>query len=216
MAAAKVKGSEQLLSEELQDIYDAEKQLVRALPKMARAASDEELRNALREHLEVTKGHVERIEQLFESMEMHARSRPCKGMRGIVEEGQEVMAEDRKAALTDSAIIAAGRRVEHYEMAAYENLRDIVRQMGSKEAAGMIEETLREEIQADKQLAQIGKRLLKEATRPRAEEAEQRSARGAVKRSSRGARAEVKTSGGSKSQATGAPRARGVRTRSAY
>jgi ferritin-like metal-binding protein YciE len=193
MAAAKIKGSEQLLSEELHDIYDAEKQLVRALPKMAKAASDEELRNALREHLEVTKGHVERIEQLFESMEMHARSRPCKGMRGIVEEGQEGMAEDREAALTDAAIIAAGRRVEHYEMAAYENLRDMVRQMGSKEAAGMIEETLREEIQADKQLAQIGKRLLKEATRLRAGEAEESSARGAVKRSTRGARARAKT-----------------------
>jgi ferritin-like metal-binding protein YciE len=203
MAAAKVKGSEQLLSEELQDMYDAEKQLVRALPKMAKAASDEELRNALREHLEVTKGHVERIEQLFESMEMHARSRPCKGMRGIVEEGQEGMAEGREAALTDAAIIAAGRRVEHYEMAAYENLRDMVRQMGSKEAAGMIEETLREEIQADKQLAQIGKRLLKEATRLRAGEAEESSARGAVKRSTRGARARAKTAWRSKSQTTG-------------
>jgi ferritin-like metal-binding protein YciE len=160
-------------------------------------------RRHLREHMEVTKGHVERIEQLFESMEMHARSRPCKGMRGIVEEGQEGMAEDREAALTDAAIIAAGRRVGHYEMAAYENLRDMVRQMGSKEAAGMIEETLREEIQADKQLAQIGKRLFKEATRPRAEEAEQRSARAAVKRSSRGTGVRAKSAGRSKSQATG-------------
>jgi ferritin-like metal-binding protein YciE len=103
------------------------------------------------------------------------------------------MAEGREAALTDAAIIAAGRRVEHYEMAAYENLRDMVRQMGSKEAAGMIEETLREEIQADKQLAQIGKRLLKEATRLRAGEAEESSARRAVKRSTRGARARAKT-----------------------
>jgi ferritin-like metal-binding protein YciE len=203
MAAVKVKGSEQLLGEELQDMYDAEKQLVRALPKMARAASDEELRNALREHLEVTKGHVQRIEQLFESMEMHARSRPCKGMRGIVEEGQEGMAENREAVLTDTAIIAAGRRVEHYEMAAYENLRDMVRQMGSKEAAGLIEETLREEIQADKQLAQIGKRLFKEATRPRAEEPEGRSSRGMVQRSSRGARSQAKTAGRSRSQTTG-------------
>ncbi len=196
MAAVKVKGSEQLLGEELQDMYDAEKQLVRALPKMARAASDEELRNALREHLEVTKGHVQRIEQLFESMEMHARSRPCKGMRGIVEEGQEGMAENREAVLTDTAIIAAGRRVEHYEMAAYENLRDMVRQMGSKEAAGLIEETLREEIQADKQLAQIGKRLFKE-------EPEGRSSRGMVQRSSRGARSQAKTAGRSRSQTTG-------------
>jgi ferritin-like metal-binding protein YciE len=171
MAAAKVKGSGQLLNQELQDLYDAEKQLVRALPKMAKAASDEELRNALREHLEVTKAQVRRIEQLFESMDMRARSRPCKGMRGIVEEGQEMMAEDREPALADAAIVGSGRRVEHYEMAAYESLRDMLRQMGNKEAAGMIEETLREEVQADRQLAQIGKRLFKEAARPRAEEA---------------------------------------------
>jgi ferritin-like metal-binding protein YciE len=168
---------------------------------MAKAASDEELRNALREHLEVTKGHVERIEQLFESMEMRARSRPCKGMRGIVEEGQEGIAEDREPALTDAAIIAAGRRVEHYEMAAYGNLRDMVRQMGNKEAAGMIEETLREEVEADKQLAQIGKRLFKEAARPRAEEAEEgRSRRPAKSGRTRG---QASKSQASKSQAGG-------------
>jgi ferritin-like metal-binding protein YciE len=203
MATAKVSGSEQLLNEELQDMYDAEKQLVRALPKMAKAASDEELRDALREHLEVTKGHVQRLEQLFESMDMRARSRPCKGMRGIVEEGQEVMGEDREAAMTDAAIIGAGRRVEHYEMAAYENLRDMVRQMGNKAAAQMIEETLREEIEADKQLAQIGKRLFKEARRPRAEEAAGRSSRGSAKASSRGARGQAKRAGRSTSQAAG-------------
>jgi ferritin-like metal-binding protein YciE len=165
MAAAKITGSEQLLTQELQDMYDAEKQLVRALPKMAKAASDEELRSALENHLEVTKGQVRRIEEIFESMDMKARSRPCKGMRGIVEEGQESMSEDREAAIGDAAIVAAGRRVEHYEMAVYENLRDMARQMGHKDAAQRIEETLREEVQADKQLAQIGKRLLKEASR---------------------------------------------------
>jgi ferritin-like metal-binding protein YciE len=198
--AAKVRGSEQLLNEELQDMYDAEKLLVRALPKMAKAASDEELRNALREHLEVTKGHIERIEQLFESMEMRARSRPCKGMRGIVEEGQEGMAENRQPALTDASIIAAGRRVEHYEMAAYENLRDMARQMGNKEAAGMIEETLREEMQADKTLAQIGKRLFKEVARPQADEPEEARSRGAGTKSSRGAKAQAKSGGRSRSQ----------------
>jgi ferritin-like metal-binding protein YciE len=201
--AAKVKGSEQLLNEELQDLYDAEKQLVRALPKMAKAASDEELRDALREHLQVTKGHVERLEQLFESMDMRARSRPCKGMRGIVEEGQEVIAEDREAPLTDAAIIAAGRRAEHYEMAAYENLRDMVRQMGNKEAAGILEETLREEMEADKQLAQLGRRLFKEASRPRVEERVEGRSSGSRKSISRGAKRQAKSSEPSRSQAGG-------------
>jgi ferritin-like metal-binding protein YciE len=203
MAAAKVRGPEQLLNEELQDIYDAEKQLVRALPKMAKAASDEGLRNALREHLEVTRAHVERIKQLFESMEMRARSRSCKGMRGIVEEGQDLIAEDREAALTDAAIIAAGRRVEHYEMAAYENLRDMVRQMGNKEAAGIIEETLREEIEADKQLAQLGKRLFKEAARPRVEETEGRRPRKIAKKASGGTKLQRKSSVRSKGEVSG-------------
>ncbi|HEY7388551.1 MAG TPA: ferritin-like domain-containing protein [Bryobacteraceae bacterium] len=202
MATAKVSGSEQLLNQELQDMYDAEKQLVRALPKMAKAASDEELRNALREHLEVTKGQVQRLEQLFESMDMRARSRPCKGMRGIVEEGREVMEEDLEAPMADAAIVAAGRRVEHYEMAAYETLRDMVRQMGNREAAQMIEETLREEIQADKQLAQIGKRLFKEAGHPQAERTEGRSSRGTAKGSTRGTKAQAKTARRSRSQAT--------------
>lgn len=166
MAAAKMRGSEQLLNQELQDLYDAEKQLVRALPRMAKAASDQELRSALKDHLEVTKGHVQRIEEIFQLMDMRARSRPCKGMRGIVEEGAEDMAQDREPVIGDAAIVAAGRRVEHYEMAAYENLRDMARQMGLKEAAETIEETLREEMQADRQLSQIGKRLLKEASRP--------------------------------------------------
>ncbi|HLI84171.1 MAG TPA: ferritin-like domain-containing protein [Bryobacteraceae bacterium] len=190
--AAKVTGSEQLLNLELQDVYDAEKQLMRALPKMAKAASDEELRNALREHLEVTKTQVQRLEQLFGMMDMRARSRPCKGMRGIVEEGEESMAEHRQPEL-DAAIIGAGRRVEHYEMGAYEGLREMMRQMGNKEAADMIEQTLREEIQADKQLAQIGKRLFKEVARPRAEQTEQPRTKSVARKSAKRAPAQAKT-----------------------
>ena len=163
--AAKIEGLQQLLVQELQDMYDAEKQLVRALPKIAKAASDEELQNALREHLEVTKGQVQRIEQVFESMDIRARSRPCKGMKGLVEEGQEMLQEDHEEALLDSAIAGAARKVEHYEMMGYESARSLAQQLGLKEAAGLIEETLREEMQADKQLAQISKRLVKEASR---------------------------------------------------
>jgi ferritin-like metal-binding protein YciE len=157
-------GLEQLLIQELQDLFDAEKQLVRALPKMARSANDEELENAFREHLEVTKGQVQRLEQVFESMDMRARSRPCKGMRGIVEEGQEIMGEDRGQAILDSALAGAGRKVEHYEMAGYESVRALAQKLGMKEAAGLLQETLREEMETDRLLAQISKRLLKESS----------------------------------------------------
>src|ERR1043166_8339781 len=117
--AKKLEGLEQLLVEELQDLFDAEKQLVRALPKMAKAATDEELETALREHLEVTRGQVQRLEQVFESMDMRARSRSCRGMQGLIEEGREMLEEDMEESLLDSAITGAARNVEHYEMMGY-------------------------------------------------------------------------------------------------
>ena len=156
-------GLQQLLVEELQDLLDAEKMLVRTLPKMAKSATDEELENAFREHLEVTKGQVQRLEQVFQTLDAKPRSRPCKGMRGIIEEGQEMMQEELPAGLLDTALTASGRKVEHYEMVGYESVRSLARQMGLREAADLLEETLHEEIQADKQLATIGKRLLKQA-----------------------------------------------------
>lgn len=171
--AKKVAGLEELLVQELQDLYDAEKQLVRALPKMAKAASNEELRNALREHLEVTKGQVQRLEQAFESMDQRARSKPCKGMRGIVEEGSETLQEDLEEGIMDAAITGAARRVEHYEMGGYASVVGMAKQLGLRDVEQMLTETLREEMQADKTLAQISKQLLKEssmAARGRGEE----------------------------------------------
>ena len=162
------KGSEaleQLLKQELQDLFDAEKQLVRALPKMARSATDEELENAFRQHLEVTKGQVQRLEQVFESMDMRARSRPCRGMKGIVEEGQEMIQEEQEGGLLDSALAGAGRKVEHYEMVSYESARSLAQKLGMKEAANLLQKTLQEEMQTDRQLAQIAKRLLNESSR---------------------------------------------------
>ena len=157
-------GLEQLLVEELQDLLDAEKQLVRALPKMAKSVSDEELETALRDHLEVTKGQVQRLEQVFETLDARPRSRPCKGMRGIVEEGQEKMEQEKDQPVLDSAVTSAARKVEHYEMVGYESVRSLARQIGNREAADLLEETLQEEIQADKQLATIAKRLTVDAT----------------------------------------------------
>src|SRR5262245_40723952 len=114
-----------LLEEELKDIYDAEKRLVRALPKMAKAASTIELRSALQEHLEVTKGQVQRLEQVFEGLGVPAKGKPCVGMKGLIEEGEEVMQQDGLKSLKDAAIIGAAQRVEHYEMAAYGTARTL-------------------------------------------------------------------------------------------
>jgi ferritin-like metal-binding protein YciE len=163
--AKQVGGLRQLLLEELQDLFDAEKQLVRALPKMAKSATDDELEFALREHLDVTRGQVQRLEQIFQGMDMRARSKPCRGMKGIVEEGQEVMGEERDQAILDSAIAASGRKVEHYEMMGYEAARSIAQQLGMRDAAQLLQQTLKEEMQADRQLAQISKRLLKQTGR---------------------------------------------------
>jgi ferritin-like metal-binding protein YciE len=143
--------------EEIQDLFDAEKQLVKALPKMAKSAEDGELENAFREHLEQTKNQVGRLEQVFEMLDSRARSKPCKGMRGIVEEGQEVISEGKP----DAMIAGAARRVEHYEIAAYESASAIARELRMNDAVKLLQETLQEEIQADRMLAQISKRLVK-------------------------------------------------------
>jgi len=160
--AKKMEGLQQLLVEDLQDLFDAEKQLVRALPKMAKSASDEELANAFREHLEVTKGQVQRLEQVFESMDMRAKSKPCHGMKGLVEEGQEIMQEHDEEMILDAGLIGAARKVEHYEMAGYESARMLAQQLGMRDVAQLLQETLREEMETDRLLTTISKRLLKE------------------------------------------------------
>ena len=175
---AKMEGLQQLLVDELQDLFDAEKQLVKALPKLAKSASDEELANAFREHLEVTKGQVTRLEQVFESMEMRAKSKPCHGMKGLVEEAQEMLEEDHEEMVLDAGLIGCARRVEHYEMAGYDTARALAQQLGLREAAELLQETMREEMEADKQLATVSKRLLKESGRSRpSEESESRGRR---------------------------------------
>lgn len=169
--AKRVQGLEELLVQELQDLLDAEKQLVKALPKMSKSAAGEELENAFREHLDVTKRQVERLGRIFETMDMRAKSRPCKGMQGIVEEGQEIVEEEMNEELLDAAMVAAGRKVEHYEIASYESARMLAQQAGLTEASGLLRETLQEEIQMDRQLAQISKRVLRDASRRASEEA---------------------------------------------
>jgi ferritin-like metal-binding protein YciE len=160
----KATGLQQLFVEELQDLYDAEKQLTRALPKVAKAANDEELGEAIREHLEVTKGHVERLEQAFESLDLKAKSKPCAGMKGIVTESSEAIQEKKSDSegVLDVAITGGARRVEHYEIAGYSAAIDMARQLGHDDVAALFEETLQEEREADEKLAEIGARILQE------------------------------------------------------
>ncbi len=154
-------GPEELLQTELQELLDAEKQLVRALPKMARSANDDELEQALRRHLEITRNQVERLSEVFESLDMRPRSRPSKGMKGIVEEGSEMLESKFEGELLDSAISGSARKVEHYEIAGYESARSLAQQLGQRNAVELLNQTLREEIEADRVLAQISKRLSK-------------------------------------------------------
>jgi ferritin-like metal-binding protein YciE len=141
--------------DELRDAYDAEKQLTRALPKLAKAASSPELRTAFEKHLEETRGHVDRLERVFESLDEKVRGKHCEGIAGIIEEGKSVMEEDFDEATMDACLIAGGQRAEHYEMAAYGTLVAWAQAMGHVEAADMLQQTLNEEKAADKKLSQL-------------------------------------------------------------
>lgn len=141
--------------DELRDAYDAEKQLTKALPKMARAASSPELRTTFEEHLEETRGQIGRLEQVFESLDEKVRGKHCEGIAGIIEEGKTVMEEDFDEATMDACLIAGGQRAEHYEMAAYGTLIAWARAMGHTEAVDLLQETLDEEKAADEKLSAL-------------------------------------------------------------
>ncbi len=140
--------------EELRDVYNAEKQITKALPKMIKAAQANELRDALETHLEETQIQIERLDQVFESLDMRPRGVQCEGMAGIIEEGSDAMKE-YDGALRDAAIIAAAQRVEHYEMAAYGTLAAWAKQLGHEEAAELLATTLDEEKATDEKLNQL-------------------------------------------------------------
>ena len=141
--------------DELRDTYDAERQLMKALPKLAKTASSEELRDAFEAHLEETRGHVDRLEQVFQGLGEKVRGKHCEGIAGIIEEGKSIMEEDFDEATMDACLIAAGQRAEHYEMAAYGTLIAWARAMGHADAAELLEETLEEEKAADEKLTAI-------------------------------------------------------------
>jgi ferritin-like metal-binding protein YciE len=141
--------------EELRDTYDAEKQLIKALPKLAKAAASTDLRAAFESHLEETKGHVERLEQVFQSLEEKPRGKHCEGIAGIIEEGKSMMEEEFDEATMDAVLIAAGQRAEHYEMAAYGTLIAWAQSMGHTEAINLLQEILEEEKAADEKLTSL-------------------------------------------------------------
>jgi ferritin-like metal-binding protein YciE len=141
--------------DELRDAYDAEKQLTKALPKMAKAASSPDLRKAFETHLEETRGQIDRLEQVFASLDEKVRGKHCDGIAGIIDEGKAVMEEDFDEATMDACLIAGGQRAEHYEMAAYGTLIAWARAMGHTEAANLLQETLEEEKAADQKLSSL-------------------------------------------------------------
>lgn len=139
--------------DELRDTYDAERQLTKALPKLAKAATTRDLRAAFESHLEETQGQIQRLEQVFESLGEKVKGKHCDGMAGIIEEGNSVIEEDLDALTVDACLIAAGQRAEHYEMAAYGTLVAWAQALGHEDASELLQQTLDEEKAADKKLS---------------------------------------------------------------
>ena len=149
-----------LYVEELRDIYSAEQQLVKALPKMAKGASSDELREAIETHLDETKGQVERLEQIFEELGESPKGKTCQAMKGLVEEGSEILEEKGEDSVLDAGIIAAAQKVEHYEIATYGTLRTWADLLNQEEAAGLLQETLDEEGETDKRLNELAEEIV--------------------------------------------------------
>lgn len=156
----KITSLEDLYVHELRDLYSAENQILKALPKMAKAANSDELRAAFEEHLEQTEEHVRRLEQIFDKLGAKPKGQKCKGMEGLIEEGKEIMEEDLEPEVLDAALIAAAQRVEHYEMAGYGTVRTYARQLGDEEAADLLQETLNEEGETDHKLTSLAENLV--------------------------------------------------------
>jgi ferritin-like metal-binding protein YciE len=156
----KLQTLDELFLTQLQDIYDAEKRIVRALPKMAEAADNQELRDGFLEHLEQTKGHVERLEQVFQTIDTKPRAKACEAMKGLLAEGEEVIAAKGEPEVRDAGLIAAAQKVEHYEMAAYGCLCTWAEQLDNQEARNLLHETLEEEKQTDMKLTQLAEQRI--------------------------------------------------------
>lgn len=154
---------EKLFLEELKDVYNAEKQITRALPRMAKAAESPQLQQAFTKHLKETEGQIQRLERIFKELGQAARGKKCKGMEGLIEEGKEKLEEDSEPEVLDAALIASAQKVEHYEIAAYGCLRTYAELLGYSGAAQLLQQTLQEEEAADKKLTQLGESGINQA-----------------------------------------------------
>ena len=168
-------GLRDLYIDELKDMYNAENQLVKALPKMAKAASSDELRQGFEQHLEQTRGHVQRLEQIFKSLDESPKGKKCAGMEGLVKEGSEVMEEEFEGALMDAALIGAAQRVEHYEIAAYGTASEFAKLLGESEHVRLLEKTLQEEKETDENLTELAKEINPQANEGAQESEETKS-----------------------------------------
>lgn len=156
----KIRTFEDLFVNELKDLYNAEQQLTRALPRMAKAASTPQLRKALEDHLEVTREQVRRLEQVFEEIGAPAKGKTCQAMKGLIEEGQELVKEGLESEVLDAGIIGAAQRVEHYEIAGYGTARTMAETLGHRKAVKLLEQTLKEEKAADEKLTRIAESIV--------------------------------------------------------
>nr|UXE45011.1 protein YciF [uncultured bacterium] len=158
----------ELYVDELKDIYSAETQLVKALPKMAKAAVSAELRNGFQEHLTQTEGHVTRLEQIFDELGEKPTGKKCQGMAGLIKEGGEAAEEDYEGEIKDSALIGAAQRVEHYEIAAYGTVRAMAEKLGDEKAVQLLSQTLQEEKDTDVKLSKLSDKMKVEADQVKA------------------------------------------------
>ena len=150
----------ELYVDELRDLYNAEGQLIKALPKMAKAASSDELREAFEKHLEQTEGHVQRLEQVFEELGEKAKGKTCQAMKGLIEEGSEILKADGDDSVIDAAIIVAAQKVEHYEIAGYGSVRTFAQLLGQDKSAELLQQTLDEESEANELLNKLAEDIV--------------------------------------------------------
>lgn len=156
----KLRSLEDLLMDQLKDLYHAENQITKALPKMAKAASTPDLRDAFQEHLQQTEQQIERLEQAFAILGVKARGKKCEAMEGLIKEGSELIKEEAEAAVKDAGLIGAAQKVEHYEMAGYGCVRTWARQLGLEEVADLMQETLQEEEDTDMKLTRLAENMV--------------------------------------------------------
>ena len=163
-------GLKELYIDELKDLYSAENQLVKALPTMAKAASSDELRQGFEKHLEQTRGHVQRLEKIYQALGESPKGKTCKGMQGLIEEGSEATEEDYEGSVMDAALIGAAQRVEHYEIAGYGTVRSMAETLGEDDHVSFLEETLEEEKETDEKLTELAEQINAQANQSSSEE----------------------------------------------